>query len=331
MAAGVAGVCLVGALNATALGAPQRMAVLARGVSAFASDGSRYVAWQVSGSRSLTVLDTDTGRREAYSLPEGCNLSGEDAPYTFERLHAGGGGRFLVECSGEQQDTLDLRTGQVSKIPRETYSEWWAVGSLYAEDPNCDGHAGCESFAELATGRIFTRKGPGPFDLDLPGAPRVPICAPLRALWLAEDEHIVGEADFVYSHGVLVTQGRREGSVEIRRCKQRSIALRGAGEPRDFEVAGENVTWDTGFPSGGSIKEELSEAPTLLDAYDLETGRLRTWSLPAVELAAIKQLGTLGFSTSNPHAVFWVADETVRPPQYTGLGVETSTVYTAPL
>jgi hypothetical protein len=308
------------------------MTVLVRGVRAFASDGSRYVAWQGAGSQSVTVLDTSSGQRRAYVLPNGCFLSDEDSPGTYERLHHGGGGRFLLSCYSGGGDVLDLQTGQVTQLPQEGQRyDWRAVGALYAEDPGCGLREGCESFVELATGHLFTHRGPGPFNLSEPGAPRVGICEALRRTWLADEQHIVANTLFAYAQGVLVQPGRREGSVEIRRCTHAPIVVKGVGEPRDFEATSDYVTWDTGFSSEGSIEAEESDAPTLLNAYDLETHKLRSWRLPALELAAVKEIATFGFSTSNPHAVFWIADETVSPPQGTGLGVLTSAVYTAPL
>jgi hypothetical protein len=88
---------------------------LASRTVAFASDGVRYVAWQVRAGAAVVVLDTRTGHRGQVRPPAGCQLENE---------HARGGegwtaaaGRFLLPCPAGRVDLLDVRTGAVISLP----------------------------------------------------------------------------------------------------------------------------------------------------------------------------------------------------------------------
>ena len=59
----------------------------------FASDGTGYVAWQVSEGAPVVVLDTRTGGRQRFRATAGCTLADEEARNFGSPAAAGRGER----------------------------------------------------------------------------------------------------------------------------------------------------------------------------------------------------------------------------------------------
>jgi hypothetical protein len=127
-----------------------------------------------------------------------------------------------------------------------------------------------------------------------------------------------------------VHAAKRAGYVEIDRCKRPPIMLAGRGEPRDFDLSAGLLTWDTGYPTSGVDEEGESRYPSVLSAYQLATGRRRSWRLPRLVLLNGEEPRhvVFGYSTHTAHTVFWIADRSVNHGK-TGLIVESSSVYSA--
>ena len=66
--------CVSPATAAGAAGSPFRR--LAASTVAFASDGTRYVAWQTRVGAPVVVFDARTGAQRRLDLPDGCELCG---------------------------------------------------------------------------------------------------------------------------------------------------------------------------------------------------------------------------------------------------------------
>ncbi|HWX74345.1 MAG TPA: hypothetical protein VNZ05_03510, partial [Solirubrobacteraceae bacterium] len=106
--------------------AASKLRRLVPNVVAFASDDTRYIAWESPGQKAVFVLDTRTGHRLAFKV--GCALSDKTAAAS---------GRFLLECPKEQA-LLDVHTGKVTPLPTPPPREigeygpiWEGVGSRY--------------------------------------------------------------------------------------------------------------------------------------------------------------------------------------------------------
>jgi hypothetical protein len=207
--------------------------------------------------------------------------------------------------------------------------DWALVGTDYAESPNtgCGDYDECFALYNLATGAISVRRAPAIVDLDRPGAPAAPLCPALRRRILAAQRAEVPPS-FAYEDGLFVHAAKRVGYVEIDRCKRPPIVLSGRGEPRDFDLSAGLLTWDTGYPTSGVDEEGESPYPSVLNAYQLATGRRRSWRLPRRVLPGETRPVVFGYSTHTSQTVFWIADRSVNYGK-TGLIVETSSIYSA--
>src|ERR1700737_1598265 len=319
---------------------------LATSAIAFASDGTRYVAWEVAGQERLFVLDTRTGRR--FTI-KGCGIE-DRAPATA--------GRFLGGCKGEAQALIDVRRRTVTSLPEpppHLYGEygpiWTGVGlhyvigraGLHARCHRPRRHEGCTALYDIAT-RVMTEvpetRVPDP---DRPGAP--PICHGLRAkvFGLSKRDNFEGlgplaplESRFSYSDG-FVAEPEEMGEAPIRhlridRCHGRATILPAPYErrnleppPWDVELRAGILTWDTGHVSEAWV-QELEQEPNAvadlrhgtLSAYDLHTAKLRSWELPRLTLAVTtggpepyRVLGTFGYSAHTDYDLFWVAARSI--------------------
>ena len=337
-------------LPSAALGSPFRR--LAVSTVTFASDGSRYVAWQTQKNSPITVFDTRTG--DERDLTSGCNLIEEDLREGDSPLAAAG--RFLAYCANGIS-VLNARTGHVIVLPSlETLMyrgtlpppEWSAIGSRYVQGGSlpdtCHQSSNekrhgvlCVALYDLATGQVSYRPQSQLPDLDRPGAP--PICPRLRQKPLTEQiKH--GDREFAYGAGYFAKPGGRlRRDVRIERCHGRPTILPESGgpenEPENFDLRDGLLTWDTAHPGF-----EFSEYPHSngtdntrgeLYSYDLSTGRRHDWKLPRLP---VRETGpefsvpsVLGYSTHTSNMVFWIATRTV-----VNRGVwevETSSVYAA--
>jgi hypothetical protein len=333
---------LSGVLATVAAGAQARANVAASSLSlhqiapstrAFASDGSRYAAWQTSEGLPIIVLDTATRQRRSIAPPTGCKLQSqeEQSSPSGEAAPDAGSGRFLLRCGVYEQGVLNVHTGEAQMLPDDLGRYWWTlVGTRYAESPDtgCGSYDECFALYDLATGAISVRRAPAIVNLDLPGAPAAPLCPALRDRILAAERAAVPPS-FAYENGLFVHPAKRAGYVEIDRCKRPPIMLSGRGAPRDFDLSAGLLTWDTGYRSEGVDEEEESRYPSVLSAYQLATGKRRSWRLPRLALVdGEPRRVVFGYSTHTARTVFWIADRSVNHGK-TGLIVESSSVYSA--
>jgi hypothetical protein len=303
---------------------------IAPSTRAFASDGSRYVAWQTGEGSPIVVLDTATGQRRRVAPPAGCGLQSPAEASSGQVVPNPSRGRFLLRCGAHEQAVLNVRTGQTQKLPDDLDRyDWAVVGTEYAESPNtgCSGYDTCFALYDLATGAISVRRSPAIVDLDRPGAPAAPLCPALRRRILAAQRAAVPPS-FAYENGSFVHPAKRAGYVEIDRCKRPPVLLAGRGEPRDFDLSAGVLSWDTGYPTSGVDEEGESPYPSVLNAYQLATGRRRSWRLPRRVLPGESRPVGFGYSTHTSQTVFWIADRSVNHGK-TGLIVETSSIYSA--
>jgi hypothetical protein len=332
VAAAFVAMLLAGHAQASDAARPASLREIAPNVRAFASDGSRYAAWQETESSPIVVLDVASGQTRNITT-SGCELEsrGEHISPAAFSASRGGGGRFFLACDGYVQDVLNVQTGQVQPLPAEsTRYQWSTVGALYAEDSNyLDGctHTGdCIALYDLATGTLSERHTLPLLDLNRPGAPSLTICPALRHRVLTAEYE--APPNFAYENGVyghLV----KHTHVEIDRCKRPPIVLATKGEPRDFNLSDGLLSWDTGYPTGGFLEEDESRSPSVLTVYQPATGKRRHWRLPERFVPnAEPERSTLGYSTHTANTVFWIADRSVRPERI-GFEVETYALYSA--
>ena len=90
-------IIMLSAGAAPAVASPLRQ--LASGTVAFASDGTRFVAWQTAGDEQIVVLDTLTGLRQQITPPAGCKL--HDEAEDGEPVIGAAAGRFLLSVMKE--------------------------------------------------------------------------------------------------------------------------------------------------------------------------------------------------------------------------------------
>lgn len=340
----------VGFLAAAAQGAPLRR--LTGGVASFASDGVRYVAWQRSVGGAVVVFDTRMGKGHSFSVPAGCELANEEER-EFGRV--ADGGRFLVHCTHVQPErtlVLDGRSGSLSELPAlGSGAEWVALGTRYVlglsyptferkpEPSFCP-----QSRIELAhqfpclaimgfSQKVVTYRPESLWpDLDVSGAPE--ICPRLRSKLIKETRAASSNPRFLdYSEGYYAQPTADDKAVELDRCSGTRVLLRAGGEPENFDVRGGVLSWDTGVP-GSAFGEGTHKR--VLSAYQYQTRRLQTWTLPVVpirednggEVSIVEY--PLGYSTHTASMVFWIAMER-REPNNFDRRVLSSSVFAAPM
>ena len=276
-------------------------------VSAFASDGGRYVVWQTKEGSPITSWNTVAGVR--LTIPEfaGCEKmalrSGEPEPH-------GADGRFLVHCASgsgegliERQGIIEASTGKGFLLPLPYGRP--PLGERYLKGAPVNGCTGIGSsrqcvtripLLELASGRVIERPAYPPVDLDRTGAP--PICAALRRAYMT-DVTTKPYSLSAYQYPFLAQPARQSGYVELKRCHGHPLLLAGSGEPTDFQLGGGLLSWDT----GGSGAKTLS-------SYRLSNHEHHAWKLPVLPFTynGIKSYPRVsGYSVHTANMVFWVA------------------------
>jgi hypothetical protein len=309
------GGALVGTLAPSTLASPFRR--LDGNAIAFATDGTRYALWQFHHGTPLIVYDTRTGHRG--ELDEGCGLYGGSSPY-----QEAAAGRFLVFCGGPA--LLDVRTGTVTHLPSGEYGPTWStVGTRYvaggsARGQRCHGmrrHEGCTTLYDIATGGLSNVRDTQIPDLDRPGAPA--LCRRLRRT-LFKMEGQVAE-DFSYSNGGSGEVGDafydpRSRRVDIEGCHRPKLSLHLRSEPRNIELRGGVLTWDTGASS--AEEEGIDTRHATLTSYSLSSRRRHTWPLPPLpinlnggEPSEANSVGVFGYSAHTSNTLFWIADRSM--------------------
>jgi hypothetical protein len=310
---------MLGAVTSGAVASPLRR--LAASTVAFASDGTRFVAWQNRGDEQIVVLDSLTGLRKQITPPAGCTL--HDEAEEGEPVISAAAGRFLLKCDeGTAQALLDVQTGKSVLLPR--ISDWYRLGSRYV--------MGVNEIYDIATGASarLTR----PADLDTPGASTDVVCPAVRRLLIHNPWQGLRRA-YAFQGDLFAQGSGKHGNVQIDHCHRRPTILGGRGgetfgngKPQDFDLRGGLLSWDTGSAATDYIPPEPQFRGSL-DAYDLGSHRRRRWPLPRlpVTVAGEKVKGTYGYSTHTANTVFWIATRTLVGEKVPS--VETSSVYAA--
>ncbi len=281
-------------------------------VATFASDGSRYVAWQTRLGGGVIVEDTASHTRYEVAVPTGCNLAGEESLGVAASVAAGG--RFLLSCEeGIAFSVLDVRSRVVTKLPVEAANAGWArLGALYAEGytplEKCSHSAlerelyegGCATLYSLSSGAVSYRGHLQVSDLDKPGAPEE--CGRLRRIGVlrARDQLIA------FSDGALAQPVGRS-SLSIERCRGRASTLRAPGGVSHLSLAGGVLSWDNGLDA---ISGEVARQGKTLSAYRLSNRSRRSWRLPSLPVSGQLEptpAGPYGYSTHTAHMIFWIA------------------------
>ena len=309
---------------------------LASPVVAFSSDGVRYAAWQTTEQSPIVVLDTRTGEQTTRAVPAGCRLLDQAEGSSYAPTAAAG--RVLIGCvqlQHERQQLLDMRTGVVTPLPEGI--SWSELGTRYVRGEDAGEHQVVRSLATGETKRV----GDSEFaDLNRPGAPGVrSVCPRLRARVRTQDRYLTGS--FAYENGVLARQLGEHGELEVARCRGRVLVLRGqplSGRahnhvPRDFDLRGGLVSWDTGSFADTTAGDEGGPQERLfhsrLNVLALASGRRRTWALPRIALAHA-EADYYGYSTHTADTVFWVATRSLAFGE-SGPSVQTYSLYAARL
>ena len=296
--------------------------------ASFGSDGTRFAAWQEPGRSDVLVLDLRTSRKREVVVPLGCRLASDESEFTEEAVVRAHSGRFLLGC-GSGQAVLDGESGALQSLPLISGGYLWeAVGSRYAAGPasKC-AYKRCLTLTELATGRVSGRRESAIPDLDRAGAPRVTICRALRRL-VSRELLAPSPRPYAYSGRLFAHPAKRQGYLELDRCKGPPTLIAGRGAPRDFDLRDGLLTWDTGNRPSAEPSEG-SAFPSVLGAYDLSTGSRRTWQLPRLSVAGESPgLRSLGYSEHVGRRVFWIATRTLRLGKG-GNATEHSSVYSA--
>lgn len=332
---------LVG-VSAVAATAGSHLRLLANGVRGFVSDGTRYAAWELprlpGENSTITIFDSRNGRRRRVEPPAGCTLRRLLYAEGLELRRQGAAGRFLLNCqrpgfplgeSAAGHALLDAATGRITRLPEgSTDDSWRAVGSLYLEgtaDAEACSHSpaelqqaelrqsppSCVALYELSTGALSYSPEDSPRgELDRSEAP--PICPKFRLA--AAAERTEEKEEDAYSDGLYVHAAPHgHGSVIIEGCTGKPITLKGRGTPRDFDVRGGLLTWDTGHRGAELEYDPPNEGPGTLFSYDLATRKRRSWRLPKLTVLTEAEEGTppihgvYGYATHTRSLVFWVA------------------------
>jgi hypothetical protein len=322
----VSGLCLLLAsliaLSLTALSAAAQAAAFRRiapSVVAFASDGTRYAAWQVTESSPIVVLDSRTGKRKSYA---GCSLVNEEE----EQGPVAGAVRFAVHC-GEDEELLDAKTGTKTLLPAPNIGTWSLAGERYVEafantdvvspDPQDCGlsakevrmEAACIGLYDIATGAVSYRRPSQPPDINRPGAP--PICRALRGKLLGAEARLSARR-FAYHEGVLA-EAVQHGEAPIKRirltsCRGHTKLIATAPEPANLIIADGLLSWDTGHQALVDHEGENIRSGRLW-TYRLASGRRRSLPLPLLDTLSVteKIRGVLGYSSHAGATLFWIA------------------------
>ena len=349
---GLAVMCLALPSAASATSAVPLRRLVASTVT-FASDGSRYVAWQTRVGAPVVVFDTRTGAQRRLDLPVGCELANEEQRHNGRDAAAG---RFLLSCRGGrslESALLNGRDGTTIRLPNT--ADWTAVGTRYvlgvSEASTCvqsrnelaigEEHGlPCLALYDLASSQVSYRPPSLWPDIDQAGAP--PICPRLRQEPLTEQiKH--GDREFAYGDGYFAKPGGRlRRDVRIERCHGRPTILPESGgpenEPENFDLRDGLLTWDTAHPGFEFNEYPHSEGANrtrgMLYSYDLSTGRRHDWKLPRLPVRETDRrfsvVSVLGYSTHTANMVFWIAT-TAGAVTRAGVEVESSAVYVAPL
>jgi hypothetical protein len=316
-----------------ALAAPLRQ--IASPVLAFSSDGVRYAAWEAREGAPVLVLDTRSGRRASFPLAAGCRILDEGEGGGFSPTSAGG--RVLIDCGDERYELLDERTGASRALPSGT--TWYALGTRYARGNDAGEH---QVVYDLSSGSVRHVGEAEYADLDRPGAPGLrSVCPALRRV-VRREALVLLEGGVAYGGGVFASPLGEHGAVQIARCRGARAVLPGqrvsgreSGDfPRDFDLRGGLLSWDTGSQTDttdGGDEGAAGRFSARLNVVEPRSRRRRSWRLPRRAIAgSVGGPGFFGYSAHTSRAVFWVATRSVAATE-SGPVVASYTLYSAPL
>jgi hypothetical protein len=326
--------------TAAALASPFRR--VAPSAVAFASDGARYAAWQVTKGAPIVMLDTRSGKRKSYP---GCSIESEEERSAGQVAAAG---RFLVRC-GESTSLLAAATGAKTQLPQPPYGEWRAIGTRYVEGiaihQACTHSASeeqkaarggseltCIALYDIATGALSYRPESDVPELDRVGAPVV--CSAFRAKLLVDGRFDPDPGGFAFGEEMLAeTVHHGEAPVKrirVKHCDGRSRVI--STEPRGLFLVGGLLTWDTGH-AGDDVNAQAEGGDThhgRLWTYHTATHARRSLPLPQTTIIGSRRVhGVFGYSSHAGKTLFWIAAKKVNAGK--GVTVETSAVYAAKL
>jgi hypothetical protein len=169
-------------------------------------------------------------------------------------------------------------------------------------------------------------------DLDRAGPQRV--CSKLNR---AAIEARLNGSFHAYRDGLAAHDSHNEHNVILKRCNGSKETLHNRGRPRDFDLRGGLLSWDTANgteanpqePGGKEERRSLFFAH--LTNYDPRTRSRHTWALPRLSVSGGESEFPLppsiwGYSTHTTNTVFWIATRTLS-----GSVVRTTSVYAAPV
>jgi hypothetical protein len=340
--------CVLVALFATApaRAAAASLRLLVPHAVAFASDGQRYVAWQVSPGSRLVVLDTSTGRRQYLTLPVGCDELEQEAAGGEKQYSTGFAGSFLIGCGGyPQQDAIyNVVSHSVVRLPAVA-SSWYALGSRYAAGLIKENAAKNRVLYDLSTGEVSYHGEHEPLDgafneplaLEQPNASIADVCSSVRGVLSGGrglEPLAINPDAHAYLDDMFAQRAGPDGDVQLDLCDGRRRTLHARGgpspcheEPLDFDLRGGVLTWDTGC-DGLRYVESPSRSARLY-SYDLSSRKRRSWPLPLRHVPNLGSGSPLGYSTHTTSAVFWIAVRTIGEGEHGGRYVDTTAVYTA--
>jgi hypothetical protein len=325
---------LLACLALTPAASASRLRQIASPVYAFSSDGIDHAAWEASEDGPIVVLDTRTGQQTTLTPPPGCRLAdqGEGGSY----LPTAAAGRLLIQCEPrEQEELLDMRTGQAMPLPAGT--DWYEFGTRYAVGNDAREH---QVVIDLATGAV-RRVGETEYvDLDRRGAPGLRSVCPALRNALRREAQLISLGAATYRNGILAGQLGEHGMIQLRRCDGRRTVLAGQHVdneyanhvPRSFDLRGGLLSWDTGSDANTTNSEETPRRPLFrarLDILAPGSHRRRSWTLPRRKVpGGVGGPDAYGYSAHTSDTVFWLATRSLTQGE-AGPSVASYSLYSA--
>jgi len=318
-----------------------RLKLLVPRVTSFASDGSSYVAWQMTGKGPLTVLDTVTGRRRVFHVAAGCRLA-DGINEGFSNVAADG--RFLLDCRPpeggpelEEGRVLDARTGASFVLPRGPAEPggavgWSLLGTRYARGASESEHDFVVNLATRQEKEVTEREYR---NLSRPGAPGTKsVCSTLRTR--VKRRFPPDEGGDAFENGIFAEPFGEHGGVLLLRCNGEDLTLPATLHPAPHPLgAAQFIDLRDGWLTWDDTRTEEPERARL-EAYSLRSGERIEWRLPRLpvptsELVPLPNEFAAGWSTHTAAMVFWLPPRSLGTHCVEICSVETSSVYAARL
>jgi hypothetical protein len=274
------------------------LTAVASGVSAFETDGSRYLLYRQGAQ--LRVLDTTSGREYAAGVPKLCRGAPELKGLSFPVA--------LVSCESGSV-LVDFAPRRILQLPNlfATPNAWRAVGRFWVGPTQagpCPNEYVCETYMNWhtrATRRIDTPPAPRPplyppvyapsnevpaRNLDSPGLTALAPCPPFKPSNLEEsllNYRSLYQPPYVL-FGTAVDPMNGDPSDSAPQTPTGLLLGRcGATTPMILDATA--VDHGTGFEPpgdqvGGGIVSWYSPPTTTVSAYEIGSGRRISWAAP---------------------------------------------------